>query len=116
MRKIWIFVVAGLLLVAPGFAAAGEAEYKKAYKELESRDDGTMLVMITTDWCPGCIKVKPLAKEHGVIDLDPDTVMGSRIIHGTSIPQLHVFEKKNGRWKRTILVGAHEIIPFLEER
>lgn len=114
-----------LVVLATLGGTPDEKKYAEAYHALEKKNDGMLIVMLTTDWCPGCREVKydvnyfipkhqPQLAYFNYVNLDPDTRTGSLMFVGVDIPQLHVFIKRDGKWQpKQVFTGVKQIRSFL---
>lgn len=97
--------------------ATGASPYKDALKTTE--DTGRpLLVLVGADWCPACHAMKnstmprleSTGKLRGVaytfVNTDRDSDLAGKLMRGSSIPQLVLFEKTPAGWRRAQLVGA----------
>ncbi len=71
--------------------------YAEAYEKHET-DGKPMLVLVTADWCPGCVKMKndvlPHVKtDYTLVDFDKEPKLAKKLMKGTMIPQLILFRK-----------------------
>ena len=84
-----------------------------------STDSGRpLVVMLTADWCPGCVKMKnsilPEVEKAGglkdvefaYVDVDQNRELAAKLARGASIPQLVRFNKTPTGWQVNHLVGA----------
>lgn len=95
----------------------GAQPYAEAYKEA-SENGKPLMVLVTTDWCPGCVTMKQRVMPrlfsrgkmrhvtYSVVNADQDARLASKLMQGQSIPQLIVFTKTAEGWKREQFVGA----------
>lgn len=97
----------------------GEANYAEAYKQAEAGKP--LVVLIGTDWCPGCVTMKnrviPQIEKNGTlakvaftqINTDQDRELATQMMRGNSIPQLVIYHKTADGWMRQIMVGAKSV-------
>lgn len=95
---------------------AGEANYAEAYKQAEAGKP--LVVLIGTEWCPGCVTMKnrviPQIRKNGTLDkvaftqlnTDHERELANQMMKGNSIPQLVIYHKSGDGWSRQVLVGA----------
>lgn len=100
------------LMIAPG-----AQPYDAAYKTMQNQGR-PLLVLVGADWCPACqtMKSHTLArlersgKLQGVaftiVNSDRDAELAGRIMRGSSIPQLVMYEPTDAGWRRTQLTGG----------
>ncbi|MCC9604465.1 thioredoxin family protein [Blastopirellula sp. JC732] len=108
-------VVLAVLLQAT--MAGGEHDYKTAFQSADETGK-PLLVLVGTNWCPGCVTMKRSVmpsllrkgKLTGVayaeVDADSDSGLAGKLMQGGSIPQLILYRKTNTGWRRSLLVGA----------
>jgi len=80
-----------------------------------------MVVLVSADWCPACVAMKkqviPQVTKRGllkkvvyaVVNLDRERVLGRQLTGGGPIPQLIMFRKTTGGWKRRKLIGGQGV-------
>lgn len=97
----------------------GEANYAEAYKQAETGKP--LVVLIGTDWCPGCVTMKnrviPQIEKNGTlakvaftqINTDQDRELAAQMMRGNSIPQLVIYHQTADGWMRQIMVGAKSV-------
>jgi thioredoxin-like negative regulator of GroEL len=98
-------------------SSQGAQPYTEAYKEA-SESGKPLVVLVTTDWCPGCVAMKQRVMPrlfsrgkmrnvtYSVVNAEQDAKLASKLMQGQSIPQLIVFTKTAEGWKREQFVGA----------
>lgn len=102
--------------------------YDQAVK-LSAESGKPMLILIGADWCPYCKVVErdvlPVLKERGLmekviyvyLDYDRDRQLVSKTLRGEIIPEMIMFRKTEGGWKRSDISGSYkvaEIEPFIK--
>jgi thiol-disulfide isomerase/thioredoxin len=102
--------------------------YADAHKESHEQNK-PLLILIGTDWCPGCVVMKdqtiPAMQAKGMlkdvayahVDADKEYDLAVKLLDGTSIPQLLIYYKVNNVWKHKNLIGPkseREIREFLK--
>lgn len=110
-------MAAGVLLQLSLFAA-GAQTYELAQKQAAT-DGQPLLVLVGTDWCPGCRTMKdsvlPRMASRGRLDrvsyanvnAEDESELASHLMRGGAIPQLIVFSKRpDGQWHREQITGA----------
>lgn len=116
-------------LVHAAVVTAGSHDYATAYHQ--AVDSGRpLVVLVGADWCPGCQQMKnaaipELEKKGGLkkvvftqVNTERDSKLAGQLMQGSSIPQLVMFYKTGGGWKRQHLTGARsagDIQVFLEK-
>ena len=108
-------------------ATAG-GDYQEAFEKAD-KEGKPLLVLVGTNWCPGCRVMKqetiPEFRRTGglnnvvftQVDADAKPELSSKLLRGNSIPQLVLYTKVGKLWRRTQLTGAHsptEISGFLK--
>lgn len=106
-----------VILVLAAFANQSEpTDYRTAF-DRAMKGDKPLLVLVTAEWCPPCQRMKQttipqLIKDNkfhnfhfATVDLDRDPRDARNLIgHGT-VPQLIIYEKRNGSWNTRTLMG-----------
>ncbi|MEQ8788398.1 MAG: thioredoxin family protein [Pirellulaceae bacterium] len=97
--------------------ATGAQPYDKAYETVQS-DGQPLLVLVGADWCPACqtmksstmARLEQKGKLQGVaftvVNSDRQSSLAQKIMRGSSIPQLVMYEKTEKGWQRTQLTGG----------
>lgn len=117
-----------ILLQAAMVTASGR-DYSTAY--YQAVETGRpLVVLVGADWCPGCQTMKnasipELEKRGGLskvafaqVNSDQQSQLAGKLMRGSSIPQLIMFYKADGGWKRQQLDGARsasDIQAFLDK-
>ncbi len=98
--------------------SATGSDYQQAYDKAQE-EGKPMLILIGTDWCPGCRIMKQenipeLKREGGLKDVvftqvnaDNKPTLSRRLMRGNSIPQLVLYMRVGRLWRRTQLTGVH---------
>ncbi len=117
---------ATLMHVALLTTAGGD--YQAAFKQAD-KEGKPLLVLVGTNWCPGCRVMKsetiPEFRRIGglkdvvftQVDADAKPELSRKLLRGSSIPQLVLYTRVGKLWRRTQLTGAHtpaEIRSFLK--
>jgi thioredoxin-like negative regulator of GroEL len=108
---------AGLVLQL-SILAAGADSYDQAQKQ-STASGQPLLVLVGTDWCPGCVTMKNgvlprMASRGGLgkvnyanVNADRERELASRLMRGGTIPQLIIFSKRaDGEWHREQITGT----------
>lgn len=115
--SIALAVVAALSSIA---SAQTPLDYKTAF-EYAQKGDKPLLVMVSATWCPPCQQMKqttiPQLLQKGTlkdchwasVDLDQEKDLARQLIGNRGVPQLIMFEKKDGQWVRRFLVGYKDV-------
>lgn len=110
------FTAATVMQVA--FLTAAGGDYQAAY-DRAAEEGKPFLILVGTDWCPGCRVMKqeniPELKREGdlqevvyaEVDADAKPALSHRLLRGNSIPQLVLYMRIGKRWRRTQLTGVH---------
>lgn len=110
-----------LAAIVPLSLISADAEtYAQAYKEM-SKTGKPIVVMVGTDWCGPCRKMKqvvlPEVRKRGLlrqvafalVNADRDRQLAAKLIGKGPIPQLIMFRKTPDGWRRRKLVGGQEV-------
>lgn len=112
-----LFLVVAMHATALG--AAGET-YAAARRDLEETGK-PMLIMVGTQWCGPCQKMKtlvlPQLRQRGVlgrvafaqVDADRDGELARQLTGGGPVPQLVMYRQTPNGWVRRKLIGAQSI-------
>ena len=109
---------AAVIVVVSAFVVAdGKPDnYKTAYQKAHSGNK-PLQVLVTAEWCPPCRVMKSstipslLAKNafkncnYATVDLDAQESLARKLIGNRGVPQLIMYEKKDGKWLRRYLSG-----------
>ena len=105
------------ILLQAAAVTAGAHDYATAYRET-NESGRPLVVLIGADWCPGCRTMKytslpELEKSGGLskvtvayVNVDEERQLASKLMKGSSIPQLIVYHKTETGWKRMQVTGA----------
>ena len=110
------------VLQASLFSAGSEpAEtYAEAHKTM-SETGKPMVVMVGTDWCGPCRKMKqvvlPQVRQDGLlrrvafalVNADREQKLAGKLIGGGPVPQLIMFRKTKEGWKKEKLIGSQDV-------
>jgi thioredoxin-related protein len=121
MKQVLFLLSAALVLFAVENVNAQQSlDYATAYKNAQSGDK-PLLVLVTAKWCPPCQSMKkntiPQLIEKSTfkglhytnVDLDKESKVARQLIGSRGVPQLILFEKKNGNWTRKFLSGYNSV-------
>ena len=98
--------------------------YREAYQDALDGDK-PLLVLVTATWCPPCQIMKQttipelMRKEsfknfhYATVDLDEEKELGQQLIGSRGLPQLIMFEKRDGKWVRRRIAG-YKNVPTVE--
>jgi thioredoxin-like negative regulator of GroEL len=105
-----------LLLQAAALSATAH-DYATAFRETE-KTGRPLVILIGADWCPGCRQMKyttipELERKGGLRDVafayvntDEQSQLAGKLMQGSSIPQLIMYQKTDQGWTRKQLTGA----------
>lgn len=109
-------LISALLLTAVMVPVQEPTDYKTAYERAQ-KGDRPLLVLVTADWCPPCQRMKTttipelLTREafkdfhYATVDYDREAELAQQLIGNRGVPQLLMFEKKEGKWVRRYMTG-----------
>ncbi|MCH2179754.1 MAG: thioredoxin family protein [Mariniblastus sp.] len=111
--------LAAVLIAISAFAVTdgGASDYKSAYEKAQAGNK-PLLILVTAEWCPPCQRMKKttipklMAKEafkdfnFAAVDLDKERDLARKLIGSRGVPQLIMYERKEGQWIRRYLRGA----------
>jgi thioredoxin-like negative regulator of GroEL len=115
-----VFAAGSLVAATPETKASKEQDYSVAFRDAQETGK-PLLVLIGTDWCPGCVKMKseviPQIKgsttmeqvKFAQVNADDDEKLAGQLLTGTSIPQLVMYVKTGSGWKRHNLTGPKSV-------
>jgi thioredoxin-like negative regulator of GroEL len=110
--------LAALLQVS--LMAGADGDYAAAYRDA-TEHSRPLVVLVGADWCPACRTMKqtiiPQARQQGVldgvafavVDVDRQSALSRQLRTGSAIPELIVYHKTAGGWKRQNFVGAQSV-------
>lgn len=117
------------MLVQLSLVGSAGTTYDQAYKAT-SETGRPLVVLVGADWCPGCQTMKqsviPQLERRGslqkvafaTVNSEQQQQLATRLMRGSSIPQLIMFVKTDAGWERKEIVGARsvpEIEAFLNQ-
>lgn len=87
--------------------------YEEAYN-LSIKENKPLLIILTSDYCGSCIKLKETLQESKRLDrvslvfvnIDEQPELAEKLMKERSLPQLILFFQSKDGWKRTGLVGC----------
>ncbi|MFI4875840.1 MAG: thioredoxin family protein [Blastopirellula sp. JB062] len=106
-----------LAVVLQAAMAGGAHDYPAAFRAADETGK-PLLILVGTDWCPGCVTMKRSVmpsllrkgKLKGVayaeVDADAQSDLAGQLMQGGSIPQVILYRKTSTGWRRSLLVGA----------
>jgi thioredoxin-related protein len=111
--------LAAVLIAISAFVVTdGEpTDYKSAYEKAQAGNK-PLLILVTAEWCPPCQRMKKttipklMAKEafkdfyFATVDLDKERDLARKLIGSRGVPQLIMYERKEGQWIRRYLRGS----------
>lgn len=113
--KILFGLMTTMLLTASVYGQQ-PTDYTTAYHRAQEGSK-PMLILVTAEWCPPCQVMKSttipqlMQKEafkdfnYATVDLDAENRLARDLIGDRGVPQLIMFEKKEGEWRRRYLRG-----------
>ncbi len=117
MKQVLVlFSMAIITFAAQNVNAQQPVNYKTAYERAQAGDK-PLLVLITAEWCPPCQVMKSttipeLMKKsafqdfhYATVDLDKESKLARQLIGDRGVPQLIMYEKRDGNWVRRYLRG-----------
>ena len=100
--------------------ASGGDTYADAHRKT-AETGRPMVVMVSTDWCMPCQKMKntvlPEVRKDGflsevsfaMVNPDRDRELAQRLTGGGPVPQLVMYRKTTDGWKRRKLIGGQSV-------
>jgi thiol:disulfide interchange protein len=98
--------------------STGSQSYAQVQKQAAANGQ-PLLVLVGTDWCPGCrtMKDNTLARmtsrgllkkvNYATVNAEEESELASYLMRGNSVPQLIVFSKRpDGEWHREQITGT----------
>lgn len=117
MKHLIVLLSAAVFALAAQNCNAQEAvNYKTAYQRAQAGDK-PLLVLVTAEWCPPCQDMKrttiPALMQksafknfhYATVDYDRDGKVARQLIGDRGVPQLIMYEKREGKWVRRYLSG-----------
>ncbi len=115
---ILMVLTAGSVLFGEPKGAPADAKlsYEEAYVKAQ-KENKPLIVLVGADWCAACKKMKALTidpmKESGefenviftFLDRDEQSDICEQVMDGDTLPQIIVFSKATGSWRRHSLTG-----------
>jgi thiol:disulfide interchange protein len=111
-----VHVTLALFLTVLGAAESKNNEYEVAFEKAQ-REKKPLLILVGARWCASCQIMKketiqPM-KESGAlddvvltyVDKDDRPELAEQLMKGETLPQIVVFSKNSGNWKRFSLTG-----------
>ncbi len=112
-----LFAVLSLIAIS-ATSAFGQSpvDYTTAFQRAQTGDK-PLLVLITASWCPPCQVMKnttipQLMKKDtfknchwATVDFDAENEIAMQLTEGKGVPQLIMFEKRDGKWIRRRMAG-----------
>lgn len=108
---------AGIVLQC-ALTISGAQTYEQAQKQA-AESGQPLLVLVGTDWCPGCRTMKDsvLARmssggklqkvNYATVNAENENDLASHLMRGSAIPQLIIFSKQaDGQWHREQITGT----------
>ena len=105
-----------LSLAATSCFAQSPVDYKTAFSRAQ-KGDKPLLVLVTATWCPPCQVMKrttipELVQKNAfrdchfaTVDFDAQKDVAMQLTGGRGVPQLVMYEKREGKWVRRYIAG-----------
>ncbi|RMF39429.1 MAG: thioredoxin [Planctomycetota bacterium] len=120
-RSIGMFRVALLVMSVVG-QGSGDAElsYEAAFQKAD-RENKPLLIMVGAPWCASCqiMKRETLETMHRdgelkdvvftFVNRDERPELAEKLLRGQTLPQIIVYKKSSGAWKRFSVVGMQSV-------
>ena len=112
----YLMAASALALFVTSAVAQEPIDYKTAYERAD-KGDKPLLVLVTAEWCPPCqqmkkstipelLKKKTFKDFHwAAVDYDRENKLAKQLIGDRGVPQLIMYEKRDGKWVRRYLRG-----------
>ena len=117
MRRPLILVAVSFLMLTANFAyGQTPVDYSTAFERAQTGDK-PLLVLVTATWCPPCqvmknttipqlMQKKAFKNCHwAAVDFDAEHEIAMQLTEGKGVPQLIMFEKRDGKWVRRRIAG-----------
>ena len=110
-----VHVALALLLAVTGEAGTN-LDYETAFAKAE-KEEKPLLILVGARWCASCQIMKrdtiePMQKEGELsnvvvtyVDKDQRPELAEQLMKGETLPQVVMFSKDSGKWKRFSLTG-----------
>ncbi len=107
-------------IVQLSLLAGGSDTYAEAHKTM-TETGKPMVVMVGTDWCGPCRKMKqailPEIRKHGLlrnvafalVNADREKKLADKLIGHGPVPQLILFHKTKEGWRKKKLIGSQNV-------
>ena len=124
VRAVSVFSLAIVTFAAQSVNAQQPVNYKTAYERAQAGDK-PLLVLITAEWCPPCKVMKSTTIpelmqksafdgfHYAAVDFDKESKLAQQLIGDRGVPQLIMYEKRDGNWVRRYLRG-YKTAPAVE--
>ena len=116
-RPSTLLVVLSFCMLTANFAyGQSPVDYTTAFERAQSGDK-PLLVLVTATWCPPCQVMKnstipQLMQKQAfkdchwaAVDFDAEHDIAMQLTEGKGVPQLIMFEKRDGKWVRRRIAG-----------
>ena len=109
-------VLSFLMLTANFAYGQSPSDYTTAFEKAQAGDK-PLLVLVTATWCPPCQVMKnttipQLMQKQAFkdchwasVDFDAEHEIAMQLTEGKGVPQLIMFEKRDGHWVRRRIAG-----------
>ena len=109
-------VLSFVVITATSAFGQNPVDYTTAFQRAQAGDK-PLLVLVTATWCPPCQVMKnttipELMRKDAfknchwaTVDFDAENDIAMQLTDGKGVPQLLMFEKRDGKWTRRKLAG-----------
>lgn len=109
-------VLSFIAITATSAFGQSPIDYTTAFQRAQAGDK-PLLVLVTAKWCPPCQVMKnttipQLMKKEAfkgchwaTVDFDAENEIAMQLTEGKGVPQLIMFEKREGKWVRRRMAG-----------
>ncbi|GIW97596.1 MAG: hypothetical protein KatS3mg111_0929 [Pirellulaceae bacterium] len=109
-----------LLLSVMGTQGQEELKYEAAFEKAD-RENKPLMIVVGASWCPACqiLKRETIATMHRrgeledvvitMVDRDQRPELAEKLMRGQTLPQVIVYKKSDGQWKRFSVVGMQSV-------
>ena len=116
-RPLTLLAVLSFFMLTANFAhGQNPTDYTTAFEQAQTGDK-PLLVLVTATWCPPCQVMKnttipQLMQKQAfkdchwaAVDFDAEHEIAMQLTEGKGVPQLIMFEKRDGQWIRRRIAG-----------
>ena len=129
-RPVTLMAILSFLMLTANFAyGQAPVDYTTAFERAQAGDK-PLLVLVTATWCPPCQVMKnttipQLMQKQAfkdchwaAVDFDLEHDIAMQLTEGKGVPQLIMFEKRDGKWVRRRIAGykdANTVAAFVAQ-